>query len=91
MGAQGPLALGESGPVADSDGMERSTRFKIMWTVWMAGGGIAIAVIVYIVTSSIGWALVGLLASGVVLNTIAQMIIQPAKAVTRSRRKPPAG
>jgi hypothetical protein len=56
----------------------------------MAGGGIVIAAVVYLVTGSIGWALVGLLASGVVLNTIAQMIIQPTKAVARSRYTPPS-
>jgi hypothetical protein len=76
--------------VADSDDMKQSTRFKAMWTAWMAGGGIIIATVVYLVTRSIGWALLGLIASGVVLNTIAQMIIQPAKAVARGRRTPPS-
>jgi hypothetical protein len=56
----------------------------------MAGGGVIIAAVVYLVTDSIGWALLGLLASGVVLNTIAQMINQPAKAVARSRHTPPS-
>jgi hypothetical protein len=76
--------------VVDSDDMKQSTRSQVMWTAWMAGGGIVIAAVVYLVTGSIGWALVGLLASGVVLNTIAQMIIQPAKAMAKSRRMPPS-
>ena len=66
--------------------MDRSTRFKVLWTVWMAGGGIATAVIVYAITGRIGWTVVGVLASGVVLNAIGQVFVQPAKAVRGVRR-----
>jgi uncharacterized protein (DUF697 family) len=68
--------------------MKRSTRFKILWTVWMAGGGVATAAVVYAITGSLGWAAVGLLASGIVLNAVGQMVIQPIKAVTGARREP---
>jgi hypothetical protein len=71
--------------------MKRSTRFKVLWTTWMSGGGIATGAIILIVTGSAGWALVGLLASGIVLNAIAQMVIQPAKAVRGDRRRPSGG
>jgi hypothetical protein len=70
--------------------MKRSTRFKVLWTMWMSGGGIATAAIILVVTGSLGWAFVGLLASGIVLNAIAQMVIQPVKAA-RGHRRPPAG
>lgn len=66
----------------------RSTRSKVLWTVWMSGGGIATAVIVYALTDSLGWAVVGLLASGVVLNAIGQMVTQPIEAVSARRRDP---
>jgi hypothetical protein len=70
--------------------MKRSTRFKVLWTVWMAGGGLVTAVVVYAITASIGWAVVGLLASGVVLNAVGQVVVQPTKAVrgTRSKETP---
>ena len=64
--------------------MKRNTRFKVLWTVWMAGGGLATAAVVYTITASVGWAVVGLLASGIVLNAIAQVIVQPMKAVKRN-------
>ena len=67
--------------------MKRSTRFKVLWTVWMAGGGVVTAAVVYAITASIGWALVGLLVSGVVLNAVGQAVVQPAKAVRGSRAK----
>ena len=66
--------------------MKRSTRFKVLWTLWMSGGGIATAAVILVVTGSLGWALVGLAASGIVLNTIAQVVIQPVKAVSDDRR-----
>jgi ABC-type Fe3+-siderophore transport system permease subunit len=69
--------------------MRRSTRFKILWTVWMAGGGVATFAVVYAITRSFGWAVVGLLASGVVLNTVGQAVVQPTKAVTRARHEQP--
>ena len=50
----------------------------------MAGGGLATAAVVYAITASVGWAVVGLLASGIVLNAIAQVIVQPMKAVKRN-------
>jgi hypothetical protein len=63
-----------------------SRRPKVLWTVWMSGGGIASAAIAYLLTDSVGWAVVTLLASGVVLNAIAQAITQPIKAATGTRR-----
>jgi hypothetical protein len=69
--------------------MKRNTRFKILWTVWMAGGGLATAAIVYAISDSFAWAVVGLLASGVVLNAVGQMVTQPIKAVRGSRSPTP--
>lgn len=60
--------------------MTPTTRSKVMWAVWMTGGGVAIAVLVDVLTGSLGWAVVALLGSGVVMNTIAQMVTQPFKA-----------
>jgi hypothetical protein len=56
--------------------MQRGTRFKVLWAVWMSGGGIATTVIVYVVTGSLSWALLGLVASGILLIVIAQVVIQ---------------
>lgn len=64
-----------------------SRRAKVMWAVWMSGGGIASAVIVYLLTDSLGWALVALLASGVVLNMLAQIVVQPFRAVSATGRR----
>jgi hypothetical protein len=63
--------------------MRHSTRFKVLWTIWMSGGGLTTGIVVYILTGSLGWAIVGLLASGVVLNAIAQMLTQPISAMTK--------
>jgi hypothetical protein len=71
--------------------MERSTRFKVLWTVWMSGGGIATAAVIPVITGSLGWAFVGLLASGIVLNATAQMVIQPVKAARGDRTASQAG
>ena len=67
--------------------MKRSARFKVLWTVWMVGGGLVTAAVVYANTASLGWALVGLLVSGVVLNAVGQAVIQPMKAVRGGRAK----
>ena len=69
--------------------MKRSTRFKVLWTVWMAGGGLATAAVVYAISGSFGWAVVGLLASGVVLNAVGQVVTQPIMAVTGTRQGQP--
>ena len=66
--------------------MKRSGWVKVRWTVWMAGGGLVTAAVVYAITASLGWAVVGLLVSGVVLNVIAQALVQPTKAVHDARR-----
>jgi hypothetical protein len=68
--------------------MGHSFRFKVLWTIWMAGGGIAVAAVVYAITDSIGWTIAGLLASGVVLNAIGQVVTQPIQAA-RSAQRPP--
>jgi hypothetical protein len=52
--------------------MRRSARCKVLWTVWMAGGGLATTVVVYAITANLAWAVVGLLVSGVVLNAVGQ-------------------
>jgi hypothetical protein len=66
--------------------LKRSTRFKVLWTVWMGVGGVVVTAIVYAMTGSVGWALVALVVSGPVLNTIGQAITQPMGAVLRNRR-----
>ena len=68
--------------------MQRTTRFKVLWTIWMAGGGVAAAAIVYAVTTSWWWGLAALVGSGVVLNAIGQAITQPARAISASRHRP---
>jgi hypothetical protein len=65
--------------------MKRSTRFKVLWTVWMAGGGLVTSAVAYAITGSVGWAVVGLLASGVVLNALGQAVVQPMNARSRTR------
>ena len=66
--------------------MYRSTRFKVLWTGWMTSGGIATGAIIYAVTRSVGWTIVGVLVFGIVLNAIGQVLIQPITAVRRARR-----
>jgi hypothetical protein len=52
----------------------------------MTGGGVAISLVVWLLTGSAIWALVALLASGPLLNAIAQLVIQPARAVRGAAR-----
>lgn len=61
--------------------MEPATRCKVLWAIWMTAGGVLTAVVVYVLTSSLAWALVGLLGSGVVLNAIGQIVTQPVNAI----------
>ena len=72
---------------AGRTGLKRSTRSKVLWTVWMCVGGVVVAAIVYGTTGSVGWAVVALVASGPVLNTIGQAITRPVRAATGSRRR----
>jgi hypothetical protein len=67
--------------------MTRTTRFTVLWTIWMAGGGLITAAIVYTATDDWRWALAALLGSGVILNAVGQMAVQPFKAATA--RRPP--
>jgi hypothetical protein len=67
--------------------MNRNRRSKVLWALWMSGGGLAIAAAAYGLTGSAGWAILALFASGVVLNAIAQIVIQPIKAATAGRSK----
>jgi hypothetical protein len=60
--------------------MRPQTRSKVLWALWMTGGGIATALVVWGLTDSLGWALVALLASGPVLNALGQMVVQPTRA-----------
>lgn len=68
--------------------MEQSRSSKVLWTIWMALGGVLVALAVYWLTESIAWTIVGLLGSGVVLNAIAQIVVQPIKAARRATRGP---
>jgi fatty acid desaturase len=67
--------------------MKRSSQFKVLWTVWMSVGGVAIAAIVYAITKSLGWAAVGLVVSGTVLNMIGHAISRPLRAILGSRHR----
>jgi uncharacterized protein (DUF697 family) len=89
--SQGRRSLASWLQPAHTGTVRRDTRSKVLWAVWMTGGGIVAAAIVYALTNSVGWAVVGLLASGVVLNAIAQMVTQPVRAVTASRHRRPGG
>jgi predicted Na+-dependent transporter len=51
----------------------------------MAAGGIAATVFTYMATGNWGWAIVALLASGVVLNFIGQLVVQPIVATRTAR------
>lgn len=66
--------------------MGPQTRSKVRWAVWMTGGGIAASLVVWWLTDSVVWAIVALLASGPVLNTIGQMVAQPARAARDATR-----
>jgi hypothetical protein len=35
--------------------MQRSTRSGIAWVLWMTGGGVAISIVVWVLTGSVGW------------------------------------
>jgi hypothetical protein len=60
-------------------------RYRIRWSIWMTLAGATTAVLVYLLTESIGWAIVGLLASGVVLNAIAESVTNGHLGKRRSR------
>ena len=60
--------------------MQRRTRSRLLWTVWMAGGGVTAGVVAWLVTASWLWTVIVVLASGPVLNTIGQMLMQPVRA-----------
>jgi hypothetical protein len=53
----------------------------------MTGGGVAISIVVWALTGSVGWALIALLASGPVLNAVAQVVVQPTRAVKGAGRR----
>jgi hypothetical protein len=61
--------------------MDHTTRGKVLWAAWMGGGALVATLVVYARTSSVGWTVVALLAAGPVLNLLAQMAVQPARAV----------
>jgi hypothetical protein len=52
----------------------------------MTGGAIVLAVLAWVLTDSVAWALVALVVAGPVLNAVGQMIVQPVQAVSRSAR-----
>jgi hypothetical protein len=45
--------------------------YRIRWTVLMTMLGVVTAVVVFAWTDSVGWAIVGLVAAGVVANAMA--------------------
>ena len=49
----------------------RTLSRNVRWSLWMTLIGAVAAVTVYGVTASVGWALVALVASGMVLNAVA--------------------
>jgi len=71
--------------------MRGNTRSRVLWACWMTGGGFALSLVVWVLTGTVVWALVALLASGPVLNAIGQMVVQPARTVrdtSRQQREP---
>ena len=44
--------------------------YRMRWTIGMTVFGAVVAVVVYLFTASIGWAIVGLFASGMVANVV---------------------
>jgi hypothetical protein len=51
------------------------------WTIGMTAFGVVVAVVLYLITESIGWAIVGLFASGIVANAV----LAPRNARDRSQ------
>ena len=73
----------------DRDRTEHGVRHKALWTVWMVAGGLAATLLTYMATGNWGWAILALLASGVVLNFIGQLVVQPIMAATATRHHRP--
>ena len=48
----------------------RTLGRKVRWSLWMTLIGLVTAVAVYGLTASVGWALVGLVASGMIVNAV---------------------
>lgn len=44
--------------------------FRAKWTIGMTAFGLLVAVVVLLLTDSVGWAVVGLLGAGVVANSL---------------------
>ena len=44
--------------------------YRMRWTIGLTVFGVVVGVVVYLYTESIGWEIVGLLASGVVANAL---------------------
>lgn len=51
--------------------MTRSPSPKWWWAIWMTLGGLAVATVVFLLTSSMWWAVFGLVGAGVVFNAVA--------------------
>lgn len=64
--------------------------YRMRWSLWMTAAGVTTAIVVFLATDSIGWAIVGLLGSGVVLNAIAQSVANGALG-RRSRKRTSSG
>ena len=56
--------------------------YKVRWSIAMTSLGLTVALLVYVTTSSVGWALVGLIAAGVVVNSAVS-----ARAAGRDERR----
>jgi hypothetical protein len=61
--------------------------YRMRWTLSMTAVGLATALIVYVLTASVVWAVVGLLASGFVLNLFAEAVTNRASG-KRARTRP---
>lgn len=49
---------------------DQRMSYRTRWTILMTLGGLATAAVVWVITDSIWWGLVGLLGSGIVFNAI---------------------
>jgi hypothetical protein len=44
--------------------------YRVRWTVFMSLFGLAVAIVTYVATSSMGWAVVALFAAGILANAL---------------------
>jgi hypothetical protein len=56
--------------------------YKVRWSIAMTALGLSVALLVYVATGSWGWALVGLVGAGVIVNSAVS-----ARAAGRGERR----